>query len=116
MSLSNKKMNPLHFQVKKLQKLLLKEQDKFTCVQKKLNESETQRLELISQMNKETFSLSSQMTKLRSDYEQSQAVRQELEYQLAFFKNSLNKEKQIGHERDQISKEVIKKLEGIENF
>jgi hypothetical protein len=58
-------MNPLHFQVKKLQKLLVVEQDKFTKLQRELHESENQRLELISQNNKEVFNLNHQLSKVR---------------------------------------------------
>ena len=62
-------MNPLHFQVKKLQKLLVEEQEKFTKLQNKLHESENQRLELISQNNKEAFSLNHQYSKVSLKYE-----------------------------------------------
>jgi hypothetical protein len=79
---------------------------------KKFQESEHQRLELISQTNRDSFTLNSQFSKLRCDYEKSQAGREELEYQLAMTKNCLSKAKQASTERDAFCKEVNKKLEG----
>lgn len=43
----SEEMNPLHYQVKHLQRLLVEEQDKFTGLQKRLHDSESQRLNLI---------------------------------------------------------------------
>ncbi|CAF0937281.1 unnamed protein product [Brachionus calyciflorus] len=98
-------LNPLHFQVKKLQKLLIFEQEKYSKLQKQLQDSENQRLELISSTNKEIFSLTTQFTKLRSDYEKNEAIRRSLEYELTIVKNSLNKEKNLTTEKDKLCEE-----------
>ena len=101
-------LNPLHFQVKKLQKLLIHEQEKYSKLQKQLHDSENQRLELISSSNREIFSLTTQFTKLRSDYEKNEAIRRSLEYELTYAKNSLNKEKNLISEKDKLSEENSK--------
>lgn len=105
-------MNPLHFQVKKLQKLLVEEQDKYTKLQKKLHESENQRLELISQNNKETFNLNTQYSKIRNELEKSEALRQNLEYELSLMKCNFNKEKQAYSDKEKMHEEVNTNLEG----
>ena len=131
--LTNDEMNPLHFQVKKLQKLLVDEQgidfiyvfiietcinqlfkllDKFTKLQKRLQESETQRLELISQNNKESFSLNTKYAKLRTDFEKSEAARQTLEYELSLAKTNFNKEKQVGLDKERMLEEISKNYQG----
>jgi len=125
-------MNPLHFQVKKLQKLLINEQgtrhilqfaffliffnklvleEKYSILQKRLQESENQRLELISQSNKETFNLNTQLAKLRADYEKNEAQRQTLEYELTLAKTSCNKEKQSNVEKEKASEELTKSFQ-----
>jgi hypothetical protein len=106
-------MNPLHFQVKKLQKLLADEQDKFTQLQKRLHESENQRLELISQNNKEAFSLNTQFSKVRNELEKSEATRQNLEYELSLMKSNFNKDKQAYTDKEKMLDEINKNLEGI---
>lgn len=106
-------MNPLHFQVKKLQKLLADEQDKFTQLQKRLHESENQRLELISQNNKEAFSLNTQFSKVRNELEKSEATRQNLEYELSLMKSNFNKDKQAYTDKEKMLDEINKNLEGL---
>ena len=113
-------LNPLHFQVKKLQKLLIHEQEKYSKLQKQLQDSENQRLELISSSNREIFSLTTQFTKLRSDYEKNEAIRRSLEYELTYAKNSLNKEKNLISEKDKLSEENSKfyqdQIKNLKNF
>jgi chromosome segregation ATPase len=106
-------MNPLHFQVKKLQKLLADEQDKFTQLQKRLHESENQRLELISQNNKEAFSLNTQFSKVRNELEKSEATRQNLEYELSLMKSNFNKDKQAYIDKEKMLDEINKNFEGL---
>lgn len=101
-------LNPLHFQVKKLQKLLINEQDKYSKLQKQLQESENQRLELISSSNREIFDVTTQFTKLRSDYEKNEACRRSLEYELTLCKNNLSKEKHVNAEKDKFCDENTK--------
>lgn len=83
-------MDPLHFQINKLQKLLSDEQDKYTRLQTDLNESETKRLDQISQHNKEIFELTTQFTKTRKELEKSEAVRHALDLELSLLKKSAN--------------------------
>lgn len=105
-------MNPLHFQVKKLQKLLVDEQEKFTQLQKRLHESENQRLELISLNNKETFTLNTQYSKCRNELEKSEALRQNLEYELSLLKCNFSKEKQNFAEKERMMEEININFEG----
>lgn len=86
--------------------------DKFTKLQKRLQDSESQRLDIISENNREIFSLNSQCTKLRADLEKSEAVRQSIEYELTVAKNSFNKERNIFIEKGKVLEEINKNLEG----
>lgn len=91
---------------------LFKLLDKFTKLQKRLQESETQRLELISQTNKESFSLNTKYAKLRTDFEKSEAARQTLEYELSLAKTNFNKEKQVGLDKERMLEEISKNYQG----
>lgn len=80
---------------------------------KKLNESETQRLELISLSNRETFSFSAEIAKLRKELEKSEAIRQNLEMDCATLKSIHNKEKYLSIEKERIIQENTKFFEGF---
>lgn len=104
-------MNPLHFQVKKLQKLLVEEQDKFTKISKRLHESENQRLELTSQNNKEQFELNTKFAKVRNELEKSETVRQNLEYELSVMKCNNTREKNSLSEKERMLEDMNKTFE-----
>lgn len=104
-------MNPLHFQVKKLQKLLVEEQDKFTKISKRLHESENQRLELISQNNKEAFELNTKFAKVRNELEKSETLRQNLEYELSVMKCNNTREKNSLSEKEKALEDMKKSFE-----
>lgn len=106
-------MNYLHGQIKKLQKLLLNEQDKFTKLQKRLQDSEGQRFLSMSETNKEIFNLNSHVTKIRSELEKSEALRQALEYELTMTKSSVQKERNICYEKEKMLEDINNSLEGI---
>jgi hypothetical protein len=63
--------------------------EKAKKLKKRLNESESQRLVVISENNKIIFGLNSQCTKMRADLEKSEALRQSLEYETSLLKGSL---------------------------
>jgi hypothetical protein len=90
---------------------LLKCIEKYSILQKRLHESENQRLELISQNNRETFNLNTQLAKLRADYEKNEAQRQTLEYELTLAKTSCNKEKQTAVDKEKVSEELTKSFQ-----
>ncbi len=106
-------MNSLDYQVKNLQKLLMTEQDKFTQMSKKFHDSENQRLELISQTNNETFNLTTKFAKARNELEKSEALRQDLEYQLSLIKCSHSREKSHSSGKEKMLEDINKGLEGI---
>ena len=83
--------------------------EKFSKLQKDLQESENNRLELISQNNKETFSLNSKFTTCRKELEKSEALRHSLEYELSVAKSQLNK---AHSEKDKCLHDVIKRSDG----
>ena len=86
--------------------------DKFTALQKRLQDSESQRLNLISQSNKESFALNTKFAKLRTDFEKSEASRQTLEYELSLAKTNYNKEKLISSEKEKMLEEISKNYQG----
>ncbi len=85
--------------------------EKYSILQKRLQDSENQRLELISQSNKETFNLNTQLAKLRAEYEKSEAQRQTLEYELTLAKTYCNKEKQSAVDKEKMSEELTKSFQ-----
>jgi predicted nucleic acid-binding Zn-ribbon protein len=111
--INSQDMNYLHGQIKKLQKLLLNEQDKFTKLQKRLQDSEGQRFLSMSETNREIFNLNAQVTKIRSELEKSEALRQALEYELTMNKSSVQKERTICYEKEKMLEDINKNLEGI---
>jgi hypothetical protein len=96
-----------------LEKQLINEQEKFTKLQEKYQLSEKQRLELISQNNKEIFAINTQYAKLRSEFEKNEAHRQTLEYELTLAKSNLNKEKQLASDNKKSFEEMAKNFKGI---
>ncbi len=105
-------MNPLDYQVKNLQKLLMTEQDKFTQMSKKFHDSENQRLELISQTNTDTFNLTTKFARARNELEKSEALRQDLEYQLSMLKCSQSREKRHNSGKEKMLEDINKNFEG----
>ena len=99
--------------LRSLERQLINEQEKYSKLQEKYQLSEKQRLELISQNNKETFAINTQYAKLRSDFEKNEAHRQTLEYELTLAKSNLNKEKQLASEKEKSFEEITKNLKGI---
>ncbi len=77
-----------------------------------MQDSENQRLGVISENNKEIFGLNSQCTKLRAELEKSEATRQSIEYELSVARNSYNKERSIIIDKEKVSEEINKNLEG----
>jgi len=105
-------MNSLDYQVKNLQKLLMTEQDKFTQMSKKFHDSENQRLELISQTNTDTFNLTTKFARARNELEKSEALRQDLEYQLSMLKCSQSREKSHNSGKEKMLEDINKNFEG----
>ena len=101
----------LDYQVRNLQKLLMAEQDKFTHMSKKFHDSENQRLELISQTNTETFNLTTKFARARNELEKSEALRQDLEYQLSMIKCSQSREKSHSSGKEKMMEEINKNFE-----
>ena len=102
-----------HNQTRSLEKQVLNEQEKYAKLQEKYQLSEKQRLELISQTNKETFTINTQYAKLRSEFEKNEAIRQTLEYELSLAKSSFNKEKQLALDKERTLEEITKHFQGI---
>ncbi len=81
-----------------------------------MQDSETQRLEVISENNKEIFGLNSQCTKLRAELEKSEAIRQSIEYESSVSKTSLSKERSINSGKEKLCEEIQRNLEGTFNY
>ena len=77
-----------------------------------MHESENQRLELISQNNKETFELNTKYAKIRNELEKSETLRQNLEYELSVSKCNSNREKNQSSEKEKLLEEINKNFEG----
>lgn len=88
----------------------------FEDLKRKLYESETKRLELISESNKETFKLNSELTRVRKDLEKSEALRQTLEKELASVKTTQMKERIAMQEKDRTFLEANRLAEGSISF
>ena len=84
----------------------------FEDLKRKLYESETKRLVLISESNKETFRLNSELTRVRKDLEKSEALRQTLEKELASAKTIQMKERIALQEKDRTFLEANRLAEG----
>ena len=82
----------------------------------RLQDSESQRLNLISQNNKESFALNTKFAKLRTDFEKSEATRQTLEYELSLAKANFGKEKQASSEKERMLEELSKNYQGTFNL
>ena len=106
--ISKNGMNPLDHQIRKLQKLLVIEQDKFGKISKQLHTSESTRLELVSQSNKEVFALNTKYAKARNELEKSETLRQNLEYELNVVKCKENREKNQTVDREKMMDELKK--------
>jgi valyl-tRNA synthetase len=72
-----------------------------------------QRLDLISASNRESFSLSTDIARLRKELEKSEALRQELESELVNVKSVLSKEKYLSNDKDRVIQENKKFFEGL---
>lgn len=104
-------MTPLDHQCRKLQKLLMVEQDKYTQLSKQLHDSEAQRLELISQNNKEVFALNTQFAKARNELEKSETMRQNLEYEMSVLKCGETRDKKHNLDKEKMMEEIQKNFE-----
>lgn len=103
----------LKLEINRLKTLLSKEQLEIALVKQQLHESESRRLELISNGNKETFQLNSDLARIRKDLEKSEALRQVLESELASIKSYLGKEKFMSQEKERILQENTRFFEGL---
>ncbi len=90
--------------------------DKFARVSKRLHESEHQRLELISQNNKELFELNTKYARTRNELEKSETQRQNLEYELSVSKCNFTREKNQFVEKEKMLEEISKNFEGLTKF
>lgn len=81
-------------------------------LQKRLLESEKNRLELISINNKEVFELKSELAKLRKKLEISEAVRETLSSELILTKSNWMRDKILLQERDKALQDANKIIEG----
>lgn len=104
-------MTPLDQQCRKLQKLLMVEQDKYTQLSKQLHDSEAQRLELISQNNREVFALNTKFAKARNELEKSETTRQNLEYELSVLKCGETRDKKHNLDKEKMMEEIQKSFE-----
>lgn len=60
--------------------------------------------------------MNTQFTKLRSEFERNEAIRQTLEYELSLAKNNYNKEKQISSDKEKMLDELTKAFQGFTNL
>ena len=67
---------------------------------------------ILSQSNKESFTLNTKFAKLRTDFEKSEASRQTLEYELSLAKTNYGKEKQLNIEKEKMLEEISKNYHG----
>nr|XP_032803584.1 coiled-coil domain-containing protein 171 [Petromyzon marinus]XP_032803593.1 coiled-coil domain-containing protein 171 [Petromyzon marinus] len=89
----------LQSQLRQLQADNAAEFETITDVRRKLNQSENEKVELTSKHNQEVLILDSQVMRLRAELEKGEALRQDLEYDLALSRKEACAEKRLFEEK-----------------
>ncbi|KAK2146872.1 hypothetical protein LSH36_581g03034 [Paralvinella palmiformis] len=102
--------NSLKSKLRQMMEELQSEQDTVFTLRKRLNCVEKERLEEASRANSEVNRLDCEVTKLRAQLERGEALRQNLEFELAKARREINIEKKSSTERENLITEVNEEM------